>query len=116
MLPFYSIFSIFFVFVYPPLFLAIGRPSLSRFYLECVQQARQFADRSFHSLVTLQHLATWGLGPEMSVETLAHEFTTRRRKLFTLIFFSYLFEPSYNIFFLYRDSNYKRKQRKGHSV
>ena len=83
MLPFYSIFSIFFVFVYPPLFLAIGRPSLSRFYLECVQQARQFADRSFHSLVTLQHLATWGLGPEMSVETLAHEFTTRRHKLFT---------------------------------
>ena len=50
------------------------------FYLEHIHRARLFADRSFHSLVTLQRLATWGLGLEPSLEALAHELTTHRRK------------------------------------
>ena len=53
---------------------------MSKFHLERIQKARLFADRSFHSLVTLQCLATWGLGPELSLEALAHELTTRKRE------------------------------------
>ena len=56
--------------------IAIRRLSLSRFYLERVQRACLYADRSFHSLVTLHCLATWRLGPEPSPKALAHEFTT----------------------------------------
>ncbi|XP_065632016.1 uncharacterized protein LOC136068588 [Quercus suber] len=58
---------------------AIGRPSLGKFHCDRVHRARLHTDRSYHSLVTLQHLAMWGLGPEPSVEALAHELTVRRR-------------------------------------
>ncbi|XP_075664768.1 uncharacterized protein LOC142634353 [Castanea sativa] len=57
----------------------VRRPSLSQFYLGRVQKARLHPERDFHSLVTLQRLATWGLGPEPSPEALAHEITVRRR-------------------------------------
>ena len=50
-----------------------------------------YTDRTLHSLVSLQRLATWGLGPEPSVEALAHEITTRRRELFFIIIFYFLF-------------------------
>ena len=42
--------------------IAVGRPSLSKFYCDRVHTAHLYVDRSFHSLVTLQHLARWGLG------------------------------------------------------
>ena len=74
--------NIFLPFLYSsnPFFLVVRRSSLSRFHLERVQRARLFTDRSFRSLVTLERLATWGLGPKPSIEALAHELTTRRRK------------------------------------
>ena len=61
------------------------RPHLDRFYIERIQKAHLYTDRTFHSLVSLQRLATWGLGPIPSAEALAHEITTRRRKLFLFV-------------------------------
>ena len=48
---------------------------MNRFYVERIQKARLYIDRTFHFLVSLQRLATWGLGPEPSAEALAHEIT-----------------------------------------
>ena len=62
------------------LFTAVGRPSLSKFYCDRIHRARLYVDRSFHSLVTFQRLARWGLGPKPSVEAIAHEVTVCRRK------------------------------------
>ena len=70
------------------------------------------------TLVSLQHLVTWGLGPEPSVEALAHEITTRRCEFSSLFFllFIYLF---INIFifeievFPFRNSDDEREQRQG---
>ena len=58
---------------------------MDRFYIERIQKARLYTGRTFHSLVSLQRLATWGLGPIPSAEALAHEITTRRRKLFLFV-------------------------------
>ena len=73
----------------------VRRPHLDRFYIEHIQKARLYTDMTFHSLVSLQHLATWGLGPVLSAETLAHKITTRRRELFLffiiIIFYYYIF-------------------------
>ena len=63
----------------------VRRPHLDRFYIERVQKARLYTDRTFHSLVSLQRLATWGLGLIPFAEALAHEITTRRRKLFLFV-------------------------------
>ena len=57
------------------------RPHLGRFYIKRIQKVRLHTDRAFHSLLSLQRLATWGLGPNPSIEALAHELTIRRRKL-----------------------------------
>ncbi|KAL4609935.1 hypothetical protein ACB092_08G016300 [Castanea dentata] len=57
----------------------VGRPSLSKFHRDRVHRACLHSERDFHSLVTLKRLHKWGLGPEPSVEALAHELTTRRR-------------------------------------
>ena len=57
-----------FFFFSPP---GVRRPSLSKFYLDHVQQASSFTNRAFHSLVTLRHLATWRLGSEPTEEALA---------------------------------------------
>ena len=76
----------------------VRRPHLGRFYIERIQKVRLHTDRAFHSLVSLQRLATWGLGPNPSTEALAHELTVRRCKLswsfplflLTLFFFFFL--------------------------
>ena len=56
---------------------AVTRPHLDDFYLEHIDKVHAFPERSFHGLVTLSRLAVWGLGPESTVENLAHEETTR---------------------------------------
>ena len=64
-------------------------------------------------MVSLQRLATWGLGPEPSVEALAHEITTRKRE-FSLSLSFYLF---INIFIFeigvlpFRNDDNEREQR-----
>ena len=84
---------------------------MNRFYVERIQKACLYTDRTFHFLVSLQRLATWGLGLEPFLEALAHEITTRRRE-----FFIYLF---INIFILeidvfpFRNGNDEREQRQG---
>ena len=66
-------------------FIAVKRLSLSKFHRDRVHKARLYTDRSFHSLVTLQHLATWGLNPEPSVEAIAHKLTVHRREFSFLL-------------------------------
>ena len=68
---------IFYLFIF---LTGVRRPQLSKFYLGRVQKARLYINRTFHSLVSLQRLATWGLGLELSVEAIAHELTVRKRK------------------------------------
>ena len=58
------------------------RPHLDRFYVERIQKARLYTDMTFHSLVSFQRLAAWGLGPIPSAEALAHKITTCRREFF----------------------------------
>ena len=66
---------------------------MDRFYVERIQKARLYIDRTFHSLVSLQHLAAWGLGPIPSAEALAHEITTHRRELLLFVYyFFFIFE------------------------
>ena len=67
------------------------RPHLDRFHIEHIQKACLYTDRMFHSLVSLQRLAAWGLGPEPSTEALAHEITTRRRELFFIFYYYFLY-------------------------
>ena len=66
--PFSSFFFLYFLFIYVRLtfiiiiiiifyFIAIGQPSLNKFYRDRVHRACLYVDRSFHSLVTLQRLA-----------------------------------------------------------
>ena len=43
------------------------------------------------TLVSLQRLVTWGLGPEPSVEALAHEITTRRCEFSSLFFLLFIY-------------------------
>ena len=64
---------------------------MDRFYVARIQKARLYTDRTFHSLVSLQRLVAWGLGPIPSVEALAHEITTRRREFFIFYFLLYIF-------------------------
>ena len=64
----------------PPFFFidaAVVRPRLDKFYLDQIDQVRAFLGRTFHDLVTLSRLATWGLGPVPTAENLGHEETTR---------------------------------------
>ena len=87
---------------------------MDRFYVERIQKARLYTDRTFHSLVSLQRLATWGLGPEPSAEALAHEITTRRHELFfsflliLLLLFFIIFEIDVLPF---RNGDNEREQR-----
>ena len=90
----------------------VGRPSLSKFHCDHVHRACLHADRSFHSLVTLQRLATWVLGPEPSIEALAHELTVRRHEL--LLLFLEISQVLFDLYFLtnilcfsFRDGNYE---------
>ena len=68
-------------------FAGARRPHLGRFYIERIQKVRLHTDRAFHSLVSLQRLATCGLGPNPSSEALALELTIRRRKSVQLFLF-----------------------------
>ena len=96
---------------------AVGRHSLSKFHRDHVHRACLHADRSFHSLVTLQHLATWVLSPEPSIEALAHELTVRRHEFLLLLLLLLYLEISQVLFDLYfltnilcfsfRDGNYE---------
>ena len=96
-LPFYLLF-VCLTFTY--CFTALGRPSLSKFHRNRVHRAHLFVDRNFHSLVTLQCLAKWGLGPEPSTEAIAHEVTVRRRK-FLLAQILYVIFFGLNLIFIY---------------
>ena len=71
---------------------------MDRFYVERIQKAHLYTNRTFHSLVSLQRLAAWGLGSIPSVEALAHEITTRRREFFYFILF-YIYIYIYIFFF-----------------
>ena len=105
------------ILLYIYIYIAVGRPSLSKFHRDHIHKARLHANRSFHSLVTFQRLAMWGLGPEPSIEALAHEFTVRRREFFYLFFIYVYLEISQVLFDLYfltnilcfstRDGNYE---------
>ena len=80
------------MFLRPSFVSGARRPHFDRFYIEHIQKARLYTDMTFHSLVSLQRLATWGLGPVPSAEALAHEITTRRREFFFVFYFYfYLF-------------------------
>nr|XP_023919360.1 uncharacterized protein LOC112030919 [Quercus suber] len=58
---------------------AVVHPCLDKFYLDRIDQVHTFPGRTFYDLVTLSHLATWGLGPVPTAENLGHEETTRQR-------------------------------------
>ena len=72
---------------------------MDRFYVERIQKARLYTDRTFHSLVSLQRLAAWGLGPIPFAKALAHEITTRRREFFEFYIYIYIF--SFFLFFFF---------------
>ena len=76
---------------------ATKRPSLSKFHRDRVHRARLHTDRSFRFLVTLRHLAKWGLDPEPSDEAIAHKVTVRKSKflakpLFLFLFYVYILD------------------------
>ena len=70
---------------------AVVRPRLDKVYLDRIDKVHTFPGRTFHDLVTLSCLATWGLGPLPIAENLSHEETTRRNKYRPLHFISFLF-------------------------
>ena len=81
-------------------FIGARRPYLSRFYIKWVRKARLYTNRTFHFLFSLQRLATWGLGPEPSVEAIAHKLTIRRCK-FSYHRFPFPFSLSFSFLFLF---------------
>ena len=64
---------------------------MDRFYIERIQKARLYTDKTFHSLVSLQRLAAWGLGPIPSAEAFAYEIITHIREFFFFFLKSTLF-------------------------
>ena len=75
-----------------------AHPHLDKVYLDRIDLVRAFPGRSFHNLVTLGRLATWGLGPEPTAENHGHEETTRRSILYSSLshfsfpfFFNFIF-------------------------
>ena len=78
---------------------AVVRPCLEKVYLDWIDEVRTFPGRTFHDLVTLNRLATWGLGPLPTVENLSHEETTHRSKYRPLHFISFLFFFFFFFFF-----------------
>ena len=110
--------------LHPFLFVSgVRRPHLNRFYVECIQKVRLYTNRTFHSLVSLQHLATWGLGPEPSAEALAHEITTCRCELLFsfLLLLRYIYIYIYFFFFFLKLTSFPlgmatMKENKGKEV
>lgn len=72
-------------------FVAKTCPSLSNSFLDRVQRAFSFPDRSFHSLMTLDRLTCWGLDPKPPEEALSYKTTTCQSKFS----FSFLLYPSF---------------------
>ena len=70
------------MFLRPSFVSGVRRPHLDRFYIERIQKARLYTDKTFHSLVSLQRLAAWGLGPIPSAEAFAYEIITHIREFF----------------------------------
>ena len=72
----------------------------------------------FRSLVSLQRLTTWGLGPEPSAEALAHEITTRRRELFIylllLLFFICIYFFEIDVFPFRNGDDEGEQRQRGH--
>ena len=86
---------------------------MSKFHRDRVHRARLHADRSFHSLVTFQRLATWGLDPKPSIEALAHELTVHRQFFYVYLEIS---QALFDLYFLtnilcfsFGDGNYERE-------
>ena len=69
--------------------------------MDQIDKARAFPRGTFHDLVTLSRLATWGLGPVLTAENLGHEETTRRSKYRPFHFSYSLFSFLLFIFFLF---------------
>ena len=74
-----------------------------------------FVDRNFHSLVTLQCLAKWGLSPKPSVEAIAHEVTIHRHK-FLLEQISHVIFSGLNSIFIYLSRMATMKENRGKEV
>ena len=99
--------------------IAVKRSSVSKFHLDCVHRARLHADRSFCSLVTLRRLAKWGLGPEPSNETIAHEVTVCKSKLYIKGFFFFFLNILCYTFLICLLSHFRKstmKEKKGKYV
>lgn len=95
------------------IFIAVTWPSLSKFLLDSIQQARFFVDRTFHFLVTLYHLSSWELRPKPTEEVLAHELTTHRHELLISPCFGWLIHLDSNkSFFFVGMAKNEGKQRK----
>ena len=77
---YFLFFFLLLLFIYIYIYIGARRPHLSRFFIERVQKARLHTNRTFHFWVSLQGLATWGLGSKSSAEAIAHELTIHRRK------------------------------------
>ena len=56
-------------------------------FIWSIDRAHAYPKRSFHSLVTLSRLAVCGLGPEPTVENLAHVETIHQSKHHPTVFF-----------------------------
>ena len=87
--------------VMPFFYATITCPHLDKFYLKRIDRALAHPESSFHSLVTLRHLAAWGLGLEPTEENLAHKETTRRSmcRLSLFSFFFFLFFLCLTLYF-----------------
>ena len=97
---------------------AVIRPHLDKFLLDRIEVVRTFSGRTFHDLVTLSRLATWGLGLVPTAENLSHEELTRRSKCRPLYFiisallsFSLFFVFNLTKFPRHRDKHDEGKQR-----
>ena len=71
-----------------------------KFHLDHVQRVCSFTDRTFHCLVTLRNLASWGLGLKPTEEALAHELTLKDVK-FCFSYLNYLSRPNYYYYYLF---------------
>lgn len=113
MLFFIAHLTYFVIFIELHFFIVVTQPSLSKFFLDRIQQARFFVDRTFHFLVTLYHLSSWEVRPKPTEEALAHELTTHRRKLFIPLCFAWLIHLDSNkSFFFVGMAKKEGKQRK----
>ena len=85
---------------------------MDSFHLERIDKVRAFPERSFHSLVTLCHLAAWGLGLEPTAENLAYEETICRSKHRpNFFFFKFIYITNF-VFFIIGQATMKENKEK----